>query len=279
MDINKLPEVKTVENPEHRLVESVFLPAFLEDNPILEERDPGYRDRLYAQGKQLADALLKGDWSVFAGQFLSEFSYHRHVVAPFEIPRSWTRFRGYDWGFAAAACMLWIAKDPASGRLYVYNEMYEPGLTDPKQAELINDLTQSSEKFIFTFADPSVWTRRTVELIAKSTYDVFLEHGILLTKADNNQERKVKRIRNVLDDIHDGEPGLKIFKTCENLIAELEGLMSDPNRPERPLPNQADHAYDALCYALTNHSTPAITRHKKRNVKSVRNPFVGMRGI
>ena len=119
-----LPPVKTVENPEHRLVDTIFLPAFLEDNPILEERDPGYRDRLYQQGERIAEALLKGNWSVFAGQFLSEFSYHRHVCKPFDIPRHWTRYRGYDWGFAAAFCCLWMAKDPASGRLYVYKEIY-----------------------------------------------------------------------------------------------------------------------------------------------------------
>ena len=277
--MNNLPPVKSVENPEHRLIESVFLPAFLEDNPLLEERDPGYRERLYAQGEHLARALLEGDWSVFAGQFLSEFAYHRHVVKPFEIPRTWTRFRGYDWGFAAPACMLWIAKEPSTGRLFVYNEMYEAGLTDPQQCELINDITQLNERFIFTFADPSAWTKRSVDVIAKSTYDVFIQHQILLTKADNNQQRKSQRIRQALGDIHDGEPGMKIFSTCKNLIAEIEGLMTDPDHPERPLSNQSDHAYDALCYALSNYTAPSVTHKFRQYKQTVRNPFIGMEGI
>lgn len=274
-----LPPIKTVENPEHRMVETVFLPAFLEDNPILEQRDPGYRERLYAQGERLAKALLEGDWSVFAGQFLSEFAYHRHVCKPFDIPRGWTRFRGYDWGFSAPACMLWLAKEPSTGRLYVYREMYEAGLTDPQQAQRVNDLTESDERFSFSFADPSVWTRRTTDIIAKSTYDVFLEHSIYLTKADNNQERKATRLRSSLADIHDGEPGLKVFSTCSNLIAEIEGLMSDQDHPERPLPNQADHAYDALCYALSNYSAPSITGRVRKTTQKVRSPFVSMKGI
>ena len=273
-----LPPVKTVENPEHRLVESVFLPALLEDNPLLEQRDPGYRERLYAQGERLAKALLEGDWSVFAGQFLSEFAYHRHTIDPFDIPRNWVRFRGYDWGFADPACMLWLAKEPSTARLFVYREMYESGLTDPQQAERINDMTETYERFAFTFADPSAWTRRTTEIIAKSTYDVFLKHQILLSKADNKQERKSHRIHSALGDIHDGEPGLKIFKNCRNLIGELEGLMSDPDHQERPLRNQLDHAYDALCYSLSNYIPPTVTGRRRRKSNS-KSPFVDMEGI
>jgi hypothetical protein len=273
-----LPAVKTVENPEHRMVDTVFLPAFLDDNPLLEERDPGYRDRLFAQGEELARALLEGDWSIFAGQFLSEFAYHRHTCKPFEIPRSWTRFRGYDWGFASPCCMLWIAKEPATGRLFVYNELYEAGLTDPQQAQKINDMTQPTERFIFSFGDPSVWTKRTVDVIAKSTYDVFMEYQILLTKADNNQERKSHRIRAALGDIHDGEPGIKIFNTCKNLIAEIEGLMTNPDHPERPLGGQQDHAYDALCYALSNYTAPFV-RGRLPSKKNIKSPFIGMEGL
>lgn len=275
----ELPPVKTVSNPEHRLIETVFLPAFLDDNPILEERDPGYRDRLFAQGERLARALLDGDWSVFAGQFLSEFAYHRHVVKPFEIPRTWSRFRGYDWGFRAPACMLWLAKEPSTGRLFVYKELYEAGLTDPQQAEKINDMTEQHERFVFSFADPSVWTKRSTETIAKSTYDVFLDHQILLTKADNNQERKAQRIHSALADIHDNEPGLKIFDTCTNLIGEIEGLIGDADHPERPQSGQQDHAYDALCYALSNYVAPTVTSRYRKYIQKVKSPFIGLEGI
>lgn len=274
-----LPQVKTVENPAHRLVETVFLPAFLEDNPLLTERDPGYRDRLYEQGEEIANALLEGDWSVFAGQFLSEFAYHRHVVTPFDIPRNWTRFRGYDYGFAAPVCMLWLAKEPSTGRIFVYRELYETGLTDPQQAEKVNDMTQDWERFAFTFGDPSAWTKRTTERVAKSTYDVFIQHQIYMVQADNNQERKAKRIRSALADIHDGEPGIKIFRTCKNLIAEIEGLMSDPLHPERPLPGQQDHAYDALCYALTNYMPPSVTGRPRKHNRKPQSPLLRAKGI
>jgi hypothetical protein len=212
----------------------------------------------------LAKALLDGDWSVFAGQFLPEFAYHRHTCDPFEIPRTWSRFRGYDWGFAAPACMHWLAKEPSTGRLFLYKEFYQAGFTDPQQAEAINDMSETYERFAFTYADPSCWTKRTTEIIAKSTFDVFMEHQVYLVKADNNQLRKAKRLREALGDIHDGEPGIKIFRTCQNTIGELEGLMTNPDHPERPMTNQLDHAYDALCYALSNYTAPAITSRISR---------------
>lgn len=273
------PRVKTIENPEHRLVETVFIPALLEDNPLLEERDPTYRDRLYQQGERLANALLYGDWTVFAGQFLSEFAYHRHTCDPFEVPRTWTRIRGYDWGFAAPAVMLWLAKDPATGRLYLYREMYESKLTDPQQAEMINSMTETWEKFSFNFADPAVWSKKTTSAEVTSTYEVFLKHQIYLTKADNSQERKAARLRMALAEIHDKKPGLLIFKNCINTIAELEGLMSDPDRPEKPLRNQEDHAYDALCYALTNYDSPTVVTKFRDFKTTVKSPFINMNGV
>lgn len=278
-EVIELPPIKTVENPVHRLVETVFLPAFLEDNPILEEKDPFYRETLYAQGEKLANALLDGDWSVFAGQLLSEFAYHRHVCKPFDIPRKWTRFRGYDYGFAAPCCMLWLAKEPSTGRLFVYNELYKEGLVDRHQAEMINDMCQEFEFFAFTFGGHDAWTKRTTGDVARSTYDVFLDHQIYMTKADTDNDRKTRRVRSALAEIHDGEPGIKIFSTCENLILEIEGLMSDPNRPERPLPNQQDHAYDALAYALTNYSPPTVNFKKKVYTDNNKSPYLEMEGI
>lgn len=264
-ELPKLPEPKLVENVAHRMVETVFLPAFIEDNPIGQDKDPEYGQRLYEQGEKIAKAFLKGDWAVFAGQFISEFIYNRHACEPFEIPRGWIKFRGYDWGFAAPAAMVWLAKEPITGRLYLYREYYEAGSTDPIQAERINDMSGIYERYSFTYADPSVWTKRTTGVEAVSTFDVFLRHGIYMTKADNDQLAKAKRLRTALADIYDGEPGLKVFKTCVNTIMEIEGLMSDPNRPELPMNNQTDHLYDALCYALTGYKAPMVTRDRQRN--------------
>jgi hypothetical protein len=277
--MTELPQVKTVETLDHKLTDTVFLPAFIEDNQMGLQRDPDYESRLELQDPRTYKALRNGDWSVFEGQFLPEFSYHVHVIKPFDLPREWARFRGYDWGFAAPAAMYWLAKDPATKRLYVYREFYQAGLTDPHQAERINEMTESWERFTFTYADPSAWTKRTVDLDAKSTYDVMLEHGILFTKADNDQIGKSKRLRAGLAPLIDGKPGIYIFDTCVSLIAELEGLLTDPDHPEKPLPNQTDHAYDALCYALTGYSPPIVKTEAEQNKPRWKNPYQGVKGL
>lgn len=276
--MSELPQVKTTETLDHKLVDVVFLPAFMEDNPIGMEKDPEYVKNLELQDDRTYRALRDGDWSVFAGQFLPEFSYHTHVIRPIELSREWTRFRGYDWGFADPAVMYWLARDPATMRLYVYREFYESGLTDPHQAERINEMTESWEKFTWTYADPSAWTRRTVEMVAKSTYDVMLQHSILMTKADNDQISKSKRLRSALAPIHDGKPGIYIFDTCTNLISELEGLLVDPDHREKPLPNQVDHGYDALCYALTGYSPPILKTEADKKKKWT-SPYQGVKGL
>lgn len=272
-----LPPVLSVENPERRLIQTAFLPAKLDDNPILEKRDPTYRDRLFQSGEKLAAAMLEGDWSTFQGQFLPKFQYNRHVCKDFEIPREWPKWRGYDWGYAAPACMLWFAKNPDNHRVFLYNEFYEAGLTDPRQAEMIASMS-GNEKYMFSFADPSVWTKRTTEIAARSTYDVFLEYGVVLTKADNDQIRKAKRIRTALANIHDKEPGMKIFASCKNAIREIGNLMLDPDHPEKPLPGQEDHAYDACCYGLTRYRPPMLTARKYRETKSA-GPLTAVEGL
>lgn len=276
MDITKL--VKTTLNPNDREQKTAFIPAFLEDNVIGLDRDPGYEDRLMARDPTTAEALRFGKWSVFAGQMFREFSKPIHVCAPVEIPLHWVRWRSIDWGWAAPWCCLWYAKDPDSRRVYVYREAYEVGLTDPRQAERIRELSLPGEKFTFTFADPSMWTKRTTEIIAKSTAQAYSENGVLLTKADNDQRSKISKTRQALANIHDSKPAVMIFDTCPNLIRTLPALMSDPKNPETILDGQEDHPWDSFAYGLTNWTAPNAPAPTDKP-KPQRSPLMGVKGL
>ena len=90
-------------------LDRVFIPARLMDNPLLMERDPNYVARLAQSGSaELVRAWLEGDWSVVQGAFFSEWS-GRNILTPFEVPRFWTRFRSFDWGYAAPFSVGWWA--------------------------------------------------------------------------------------------------------------------------------------------------------------------------
>ena len=59
-----------------------------------------------------------------------------------------------------------------------------------------------------------------------------------------------KRLR-----IQDKEPGLRVFKTCRNLVRTISTLPTDNKNPEDVDTNAEDHAYDALRYGCMSRPT------------------------
>lgn len=235
-----------------------FIPARLEDNIILERRDPGYRKTLMAQPEDIRRALLYGDWDVFEGQVFKEWRRDLHVVDPFKLPPEAVRIVAVDWGYAEPWSALWIARtrldfgpySPEFVRRIVYREGYEAGLTDPEQAERIHELTPHNEPINAYPADPSMWTARTVGKRAISSADVYKDLGIRLTKGENDRITGKRRVHEALALLPDGQPGLLVFENCKNLIRTLPALPYDDTNVEDVNTDAEDHAYDALRYGL-----------------------------
>lgn len=236
-----------------------FIPARLEDNPILERRDPGYRATLEAQPDATKRALLYGDWDVFEGQVFSEWRRDLHVVKPFTLPADVRRVVALDWGYSVPWCGLWIARgkldmppySPEFTRRIVYREVYQAGLTDPEQVERLHKLTPDDEWIDAYPADPSMWTPRTTGKRAISTADVYKELGITLAKGENDRLSGKRRVHEALALLPDKQPGLLIFETCTNLIRTLPALPYDQLRVEDVDTTAEDHAYDTLRYGLS----------------------------
>jgi hypothetical protein len=155
-------------------LDRVFIPARLMDNPLLMERDPNYVARLAQSGSaELVRAWLEGDWSVVQGAFFSEWS-GRNILAPFEVPSFWTRFRSFDWGYAAPFSVGWWAvvsetidlrgRRLPRGALVRYREWYgssgrrNEGLRMVAEAVAAGILErQGGEQVIYGIADPSIF--------------------------------------------------------------------------------------------------------------------------
>jgi hypothetical protein len=89
-------------------LERVFIPSKVDNNQHIDVE--AYKQRLRASGsKELVRAWLDGDWSVTMGAFFDCWEAKRHVVAPFEIPKDWLRFRSGDWGSASPFSFGWWA--------------------------------------------------------------------------------------------------------------------------------------------------------------------------
>lgn len=236
----------------HKYEDVLFIPSRLEDNQILEQRDPEYRTNLENRTDATSSALLDGDWDKFAGQVFKTWKRERHVCRPFTLPEWWPKWRATDWGRENPFCTLWFARDPDSGRVYVYRELYRVGLTDKQQALTIRELTPPDEKISLHYADPSMWTEKSYQNIVTSTADEYGMNGVYLTRADNNRLNGKRKVDGVLESLPDGGPGLVVFETCVNLIRTLPLLVHDAVNVEDVDTGGEDHAYDTLRYGLTN---------------------------
>lgn len=259
------PEMETIKN------QFRFVPALPSDNPHL---SPAYWDDLNSQPDDIRRAWVEGDWYVFSGQVFKSFRREKHVIQPFTIPDHWIRKFGEDWGYAKPFCGLWGAKDPDNGRVVIYREVYETGLSDPRQAELVKESELPGEKIRKRYADPSMWARKTQTEETTSTADIYAAHGVYLTPANNDRMNGKRKIDRMLEPLPDGRPGLMIFETCINLIRTIPSLVYDKARYEDVDTDGEDHAYDALRYLLTDD-----VEQEKPKPKPKPNPWTAIRSI
>lgn len=239
-----------------------FIPSRLSDNPHLNEE---YRTDLLGFPEQLRKAYVDGNWDVFEGQVFPELSYDRHVVAPMELPSSWRRYIGVDWGFAAPWAVLWGALDE-DGRVWVYREIYETGVGEAEQARRILAAQEAGEHINARFADDAMWS---VLGDAKPIADVYAENGVHLEKAGKGPGSRIagwQRIHSFLSEgpacpmhRHEGWetcPRLHVFSSCMKLFKELADLPhARTGNPEDADSKAPDHAADALRYMLMNLGT------------------------
>ena len=133
-----------------------FIPALPADNPYL---PASYWALLDSLPPAMRRAMAEGDWSVFQGQVFDNWRDAIHVVEPFPLPRSWTRWVSIDYGYANPFCALWFASSPDKREVYVYRELHRSGLTARQQAIHIK-AAQRDERMEIYVADPSMWQKR-----------------------------------------------------------------------------------------------------------------------
>ena len=239
----------------------IFIPARLEDNSFLTALDPGYKTRLLALPEREKRALLFGEWSIFEGQYFPEFSESRNVVAPFEIPYGWRKYRAIDYGLDRLVC-LWIAITP-DGDAYVYREYCESNLPISTAAEHILARTPKHEDIYATLAPPDLWNR--TQESGKSKATIFSEYGLNFTRTSNSREAGWLALKELLLE-KNGRVGLKIFATCREIIRCLPALTTDKIRPTDVSrePHEITHAPDALRGFAIFHTRPAEQKFSRK---------------
>jgi hypothetical protein len=257
-------------------LDRVFIPARLTDNPALLANDPLYVARLRQSGSAaLVRAWLEGDWSIIEGAFFDKWS-PRNVLRPFAIPEGWTRFRGFDWGYAAPFSVGWwaVATDDhrceggviPRGALVRYREWYgstgAPGeglRLDAEQVALEIRRRDGDERIAYGVADPSIFHQDGGPSIAERMAKA---GGQRWRPADNTRVGKAGALGG-WDQLRaringDGvRPMLYVFETCRDFIRTVPILQHDPARLEDLDTHAEDHVADEARYACMSRPMPA----------------------
>jgi len=226
-----------------------FIPAKLQDNPYLMQTDD-YLVMLSSLPEVQRKQFLEGDWSAFEDCAFPEFDVVKHISEPFEIPRNWHRFRTCDWGYSSAACCLWIAID-FDNNLWVYRELYTQRVTADVFARKVLEAEQG-EYIRYGMLDSSTWARRGD--VGPSIAETMIREGCKWRPSDRSPKSRVngklELHKRFSIDEKSGEPKLKIFNNCRNLLRTLPLLPTDKHNPEDVDTHAEDHAYDALRYGV-----------------------------
>jgi hypothetical protein len=241
-----------------------YLPARLRDNPSLDAEQ--YRKTLLGLPDALVAAYLEGDWSVVLGAFFRSFRvrdvdgnpWHvwpeRYARERYDVPddaafppKGWVRWAAVDGGYRDPWCVLWLARDPAKGRVFVYREQYGTRVEIPDQARAIAAACAEHEweRPSVIYADPSMFNRRAN--LTVSDAEVYAGEGVALAKGNNVRATGWRRLSQLIQErLDDGLPRLVLLeRAAPQLQRTLPLLLTDPMRREDVAPQHGRHDPDS----------------------------------
>ena len=218
-----------------------LFPARTKDNVYL---PAGYLENLIASmgGEQsaLARQELFGEFIVVEGAGFSDFGAE-HIKSP-PLDTVWRRIVvGMDFGATNPTALVEVGLDE-NNTAWVIREFYKRNCRDDEWVEAVG--AWGAKRVI---CDPSVSEKQL------STYRQV--YGVPMWRArDKRFDTRWQRVSSRLH-LQGGRPGLFVSPACPNLISELQNLAFAKPRGQDFTTDEweqgcADHAYDALAYAL-----------------------------
>lgn len=246
---------KEFDQEEEEADQFVYVPAKYTDNP---NKNKSYERVLNSLPPKLAKAFRDGNWDTFEGQYFEEWNREYNTCRPFEVPTHWMRFLWMDYGYSAPSAVYWSALDEF-GRIYVYRELYQTGLTYKELARKIMRMTPEWERPLLDgnmVCDPAIFAKKGEDEKERSGAELMYEAtgGWLNWRRGNNDRINGWGImREYIRPFKlDGETTSKLifFETCKEAIRTIPALVYDSNKIEDVDTNSEDHAGDAVRYGL-----------------------------
>ena len=139
--------------------------------------------------------------------------------------------------------------------------MYTKKVTADHFARRVLTLEQG-EYIHYGVLDSSTWAKRGD--VGPSIAETMIQNGCRWRPSDRSPKSRIngklevhKRLA-----VKDNQPGIRIFKTCRNLVRTLGMLPTDDKNPEDVDTHAEDHAYDALRYGCM--SSPTHPKYAQR---------------
>ena len=245
-----------------------FIPANLFDNPYLAESGD-YEAMLLSLPEHQRRQLLDGDWDVSEGAAFPEFNRQIHVVEPYKIPASWTKFRACDYGYGSYSAVVWIAITPAE-QLVIYRELQVSKVLAVDLADMILQLEADDGRIQYGVLDSSLWHKRGDT--GPSLAEQMIVRGCRWRPSDRSKGSRVagknEIHRRLQVDEFTQEPRMVVFNNCTNLISQLPSLPLDKKNPEDVDTNAMDHMYDALRYGIMTRPRSSIWDYNPVNQRT-----------
>lgn len=191
---------------------------------------------------RLAAQEIFGQFIAIEGAAFPQFSEAQHVVTPPAGLMTRRAVVGLDFGGTNPTALIEVCQD-TDGRLWATREFYKAQCDDREWVQTVREWNAMR-----IVCDPSGGYKKIDWL--RKLYGV----PIYLAKT-NDFATRARLVGSRLNPAEDGRPGLLISPACPNLIAELKTLAYHQPQgrdyfQDRWEPGAADHAYDALAYAI-----------------------------
>lgn len=188
------------------------------------------------------EMFYNGNFSRPAGMIYEDFS-ELHQIPDFDIPLSWSRFLGVDFG-AVHTAKIFIAQDPASQLYYLYRESLQGGMTTQQHVDAVK---QYNENNLLCWGGAKSETQQRMDWIAAGLY--------VQEPKISDVEAGINRVTALLK-----EKRLFVFKSCKGIIDEFGTYareLDDNGQPTEKIKNKETfHHLDALRYVASGIETP-----------------------
>lgn len=173
--------------------------------------------------------LRLGKWAASEGVIYDEFDAAIHIIDPFEVPDTWTRYWVIDFGYVNPFCWGHVAESP-DGDLHLIQQIYmSKRLVEDHAADILR-ATSKHPRPVEVIADHDAEDRATFER----------KTGLMTTPAKKSVSDGIQAVKERLRPQGNGKPRIFVHRGCL--------LERDPELVDKALPTCVEEEFDAYVW-------------------------------